>query len=135
MLELLHHSEFMLKYWSNPENLIKRCDHGIYYDYELPSGKIVKIQGYEPAVLTKLLKLYNEDDIVIGVKEMNKEIGQIKYMFDYNVHTYYPDFYIKSEHKIIEVKSKWTYEKWKEKNLAKEQACLQQGFNFEFIIL
>ncbi len=26
------------------------------------------------------------------------------------------------------------YNKWKEKNLAKEQACLQQGFNFMFII-
>jgi hypothetical protein len=48
---------------------------------------------------------------------------------------YFPDIYIKSTNTIIEVKSQWTFDNWKEKNLAKEQACLQQGFNFEFIIL
>lgn len=100
----------------------------------LPSGRIVKIQGYEPQVLDELLKTYVENDIVIGVKEMNKTIGQIKYEFEGRLKTYYPNFYIKSENKIIEVKSQWTFDKWKEKNLAKEQACLQQGFKFEFVI-
>lgn len=77
----------------------------------LPSGRIVKIQGYEPQVLDELLKTYVENDIVIGVKEMNKTIGQIKYEFEGRLKTYYPNFYIKSENKIIEVKSQWTFDK------------------------
>lgn len=109
-------------------------NHTAYKEYLMPSGKVVKIQGYEPQVLTELLETYSEDDIIIGVKEMNKEIGQIRYMFEGKERTYYPDFYIKSENKIIEVKSKWTYEMNKEKTLAKEHACLLQGFDFSLII-
>jgi hypothetical protein len=124
------------KMWGNPDfadNFFKNSFK--YKEYLMPSGKVVKIQGYEPQVLTELLKTYSEDDIVIGVKEMNKEIGKIEYEYEGSKHTYYPDFYIKSENKIIEVKSHWTYLFHKNKNLAKEQACLKQGFNFEFKIL
>lgn len=129
-------SETLINLWNDPEWVLQHCQkHGIYYDYELPSGKIVKLQGYEPQVLTELLKTYSEDDIVIGVKEINKEIGQIKYMFEEKEHTYYPDFYIKSENKIIEVKSQWTFDRWKEKNLAKQNTCLELGFDFDFKIL
>jgi len=129
--------EKMLSYWRDPKKLINRNDvnHGLYYDYELPSGRVIKLQGNEPQVLEQLLQTYSEDDILCEVKTINKEIGRIKYMFEDSEHTYYPDFYIKSTNTIIEVKSQWTFDKWKEKNLAKEQACLQQGFNFEFIIL
>ena len=34
----------------------------------------------------------------------------------------------------IEVKSTWTYNKQKEKNLLKQQACLDIGFKFKFMI-
>jgi len=121
--------------WENPEYASKCLYNGFKYkNFELPSGRIIKLQGYEPQVLEQLLQTYSEDDILCEVKDINKEIGRIKYMFENNEHTYYPDFYIKSTNTIIEVKSHWTFEKEKEKNLAKEQACLQQGFNFEFII-
>jgi len=30
------------------------------------------------------------------------------------------------------VKSNWTYDLEKEKNLAKQKGCLEQGFKFEF---
>ena len=106
-----------------------------YKDFTLPSGKIVKLQGYEPQVLTELLKTYSEDDIVIGVKDMNITIKKIKYVYRDTIHTYYPDFYIKSTNTIVEVKSSWTYKLHKKRNLAKQNACLQQGFNFEFRIL
>jgi hypothetical protein len=35
---------------------------------------------------------------------------------------------------IIEIKSTYTYNKDLEKNIAKQDACVQQGFNFIFII-
>ena len=82
-----------------------------------------------------MLKTHSEDDLVIGVKNINKVIGRIKYFnVDNSEHTYYPDFYIKSEHKIIEVKSQWIFNLHKEQNLAKQKACLEQGFNFEFVV-
>ena len=122
--------------WENPEYASKCLYNGFKYkNFELPSGRIIKLQGYEPQVLEQLLQTYSEDDILCEVKNINKEIGRIKYMFENNEHTYYPDFYIKSTNTIIEVKSQWTFDLHKEKNIAKEQACIQQGFNFEFIIL
>jgi len=127
-------SKGQLKRWSQPE----AAEHAFklmhrYKDYELPSGKIVKVQGYEPFALDELLKKYKESDLVIGVKNINCEIGQIKYTQDNKIHTYYPDCFIKSINTIIEVKSQWTYDKWKEKNELKKQACLNAGFNFKFM--
>jgi len=49
-------------------------------------------------------------------------------------HRYYPDFYIKKDNKIIEVKSIYTYNIDIEKNLLKQKACLDAGYNFEFWI-
>ena len=49
---------------------------------------------------------------------------------------YYPDFYIPSENLIVEVKSTWTFahpDKY-DKNIAKRDACLAAGYNFEFYI-
>jgi len=129
-------SEKMRRYWSNPDNAIYMFKSSVKYkEFKLPSGRIVKLQGYEPQVLEQLLESFNENDIAIGVKELNKTIGKIQYTFKNTKRTYYPDFYIKSTNTIIEVKSQWTFDKWKDKNLAKQKACLQQGFNFEFIIL
>jgi len=112
---------------------MKKCFN--YKEFCLPSGRIIKLQGFEPQVLTQLLQTYSEDDIVCEVKDINNEIGKILYQYEGKERRYYPDFYIKSTNTIIEVKSQWTFDKHKEKNLAKEQACLEQGFNFEFIII
>ena len=43
--------------------------------------------------------------------------------------------YIKSQNKIIEVKSKWTYEIEIIKNKLKKEACLDMGMEFEFWII
>ncbi len=47
---------------------------------------------------------------------------------------YYPDIYIISEQKIVEVKSIWTYKKELGRNLLKEKACLKAGYDFKFMI-
>ena len=49
-------------------------------------------------------------------------------------HYYFPDFYIKSINKIIEVKSEWTYTQDKERIRLKSQACIDKGYGFEFFI-
>jgi hypothetical protein len=46
----------------------------------------------------------------------------------------FPDIYIKSLNKIIEVKSDYVYIKELQKNIIKKKACLYLGYNFEFWI-
>ena len=47
---------------------------------------------------------------------------------------YFPDFYYKEKNLIIEIKSTYYYNKYLNKNLAKQEACISQGYNFIFII-
>ena len=104
-------------------------------DYTLPSGKIIKVQGYENLGLDLLLESYTEKNIINNQVEMSKYIGEIFYIgLDNKQHRYYPDIYIISENKIIEVKSKYTYNADKETNLLKMKACLNKRFKFEFMI-
>jgi len=98
-------------------------------NYELPSKKIIKIQGYENKCLDFLLKEKREKDIVVcGKKHV------FKYFFEKKNKRYYPDIYIPSENLYIEVKSDYTYTKDLNKNLAKKQAVVSKGFNFQFWI-
>lgn len=106
-----------------------------YYDFEFPSGKVVRVQGYEPKVLAKLVIDYNEDDIIVGVQNIINEIGFFHYEYKGKTHRYYPDIYIKSENKVIEVKSTYTFNKEKDKNLLKRESVLNKNINFKFIIL
>ena len=47
---------------------------------------------------------------------------------------YYPDIFVKSENKIIEVKSTRTFELDRKKNLCKRDGCISKGYNFNFYI-
>ncbi|PCI28133.1 hypothetical protein COB55_04455 [Candidatus Wolfebacteria bacterium] len=105
-------------------------------DYTLPSGNIVKVQGFENISLDLLFKQgYKEEDLLIEDIDIEQKIGQIWYIYsDGREHRYIPDIYIISENKLIEVKSTWTFDLHKERNLIKEQHCLDLGFNFEFVV-
>jgi len=94
------------------------------------SGKEIKLQGFEPEALEILLKQYDKNDIITSISKIPK----IKYKLNDKIHVYFPDFYIKSKNKIIEVKSIYTFLKDKEKNLKKKEACLANNFDFEFMI-
>ncbi len=128
-------SDLMIEKWKDDKYAKKWLKYCFTYkDFILPSGRIVKLQGYEPQVLEQLLQIYSEEDILCETKNINKEIGKIFYNFEGKERRYFPDFYIKSTNTIIEVKSAYTFNLHKKKNLAKEQACLTKGFNFEFKI-
>ena len=73
-------------------------------EYKFPSGRIEYVQGYEPQALDILLKKYDENDIVCS------NSPTIYYSFNGNKHLHVTDIFIKSENKIIEAKSKWTFE-------------------------
>jgi hypothetical protein len=94
----------------------------------MPSGKIVKYQGYENLALDELFERgYSEDDIHIG----RSKVPLITYYIDKVKHVYFPDIYIKSENKIIEVKSDWTL-KLKRANInEKAEATVKANYTFE----
>ena len=103
-----------------------------YKEYILPSGKVIKLQGYEPKCFDILLEIYSEKEIL----HKKTDVPEIWYIgTDNKKHRYYPDFYIPKENMIIEVKSTYTYEVNLEINLLKQQACLELGYKFEFKIL
>ena len=132
----------------NPETVQKMIDTKIkkygdllspmykYKEYIMPSGKVYKVQGNEPKALNLLLKTFKEEDIIISRPLIEKEIGKIQYLGkDEKTHYYYPDIYIKSINKIIEVKSNFTYNINIKINHLKRQACINNGLNFEFMLI
>lgn len=97
----------------------------------LPSGKIFRYQGFEDKVILDLLSSgIPENDIVNGPGNVPK----IKYFFEGKEHTYYPDIYLPKFNKIIEVKSEYTWNKYKDKNEAKIEATRKAGFEVEVVI-
>jgi DNA-binding CsgD family transcriptional regulator len=72
--------------------------------YKLPSGKIIKLRGYEPEfldyVFSKNILLENEIDFqpqIILYKNLDNQLVR-----------YFPDFYIPKWNLIVEIKSSWT---------------------------
>jgi hypothetical protein len=98
-----------------------------YKEYMMPSGNIIKYQGYENLALNELIHIYDEEDILTG----RANIPIINYYIDNTKHVYFPDLFIKSENKIIEVKSEWTI-KLKRGNIEeKASATIKAGYKYE----
>jgi hypothetical protein len=97
------------------------------------SGRKIKVQGYEPIVIQKLIeKGYDETDIITN----KNEVPEIWYRdLEGKKHRYYCDIYIPSENKIIEVKSEWTYNKYLHINTLKAETCRTKGYEFEYWVL
>lgn len=106
-----------------------------FKDYTLPSGRVIKYQGYEHFCYEELLFKEHicEEDIVTLYNNL-ENYPFILYEYEGTERVYYPDIYIESQNKIIEVKSTYTYEKDLEVNQAKARACKEMGYNFEFRI-
>jgi len=113
----------------NPEIMEKNIKMSYYLkEYTLPSGNIIKIQGYEHFALDELLKNINENDIITGCKNVptiwyNDESGK--------KHRHFVDIFIPSQNKCIEVKSTWTFKKQKEIVLLKKMAAKELGCLYE----
>lgn len=98
--------------------------------YTFPSGRTAYIQGYEWKCLDELLlNGYLEEDIIVGNVEIAQYTGEIMYEVDNKVHRYYPDIYLISEKRVIEVKSTYTIKK-DDKINNKKEAVLKKGLNY-----
>lgn len=100
-------------------------------DYIFPSGKIIKVQGYEGKLLDELITEYGENDIYTNSVDMPElyYIGE-----DDKEHRYFPDVYIPSTNTIYEVKSTYTVSVNVEKNKRKFKSVIDAGYKFKLKI-
>ena len=110
----------------------KQCKNGYKLkEFKFPCGNIVKVQGYEPFLLKKLVELgYGYNDIITN----RTDVPEIWYLNNKNKKCrYYCDIFI-YPNTIYEVKSLWTYKLGKDNILLKEQACIKAGYVFKLFI-
>lgn len=101
-------------------------------EYIFPSGKVEKIQGYEPFALKELIENnIDENDINTGCKNV-----PVIWYNDENSkkHRHYVDIFIPSQNKCIEVKSTWTAKKKKDNIFLKQNVAKELGYKYEIWI-
>jgi len=115
----------------NPEIAEKQLKSSYYLkDYILPSGGIIKIQGYENYALDELFHQENidENDIITGCKN----VPTIWYTdVTEKGRRHFVDIFIPLQNKCIEVKSTWTFLTQKETIFLKQQAAKELGYLYE----
>lgn len=134
-----HTATLKLKYGSHIDNisqiptaqLKKEKSQYTHKDYMLPSGKIIRYQGYEDRFLDKFLKFNIEDNLEFDQKP------NILYKLNINdtvKKTYFPDIFLKNN-TIVEIKSDYTFYDDFEKNISKGLTTYNEGYIFVFYIL
>jgi len=117
------------------QEIYEKQDQNSYYlkDYKMPSGIIIKIQGYEHYALNELLQ--KENIIENEIKTGSKNVPTIWYNdISGKKHRHFVDIYIPSKNKCIEIKSTWTFKKQKEIVFLKQMAAKELGFLYEIWI-
>lgn len=116
---------------SQNAEVMEKCSKSAYKskDYTLPSGKTIRIQGYEHYALDELLEQgIPEEEIVNGVNN----VPEVWYEDESGKkHRYYVDIYLPNQKKCIEVKSTWTASKKKDCIFLKQQALKEAGYECE----
>ena len=109
------------------ENLLKNCYNRKKYTFS--SGRIELIQGYENFALDELVKEgVSDDDIYVK----RTEVPEIWYTdLNGDRRRYYIDIYIKSQNRIIEVKSDYTVSCKPENIYLKLKAAREAGYTCE----
>ena len=114
------------------QEIYEKQDKNSYYlkDYKMPSGIIIKIQGYEHYALNELLQ--KENIIENEIKTGSKNVPTIWYNdISGKKHRHFVDIYIPSKNKCIEIKSTWTFKKQKDIVFLKQMAAKELGFLYE----
>jgi len=117
----------------SPEIQNKIQTNGLRFKpYICPSGITRNIQGYEHFALDQifLTDKLPENDVYTD----RKDVPRILYNNKSKQKYYFPDIWIKSQNKLIEVKSTWTYTLHKETNILKWRASKENGYHHEFWI-
>jgi hypothetical protein len=124
-------------------------------DYTFPSGRGVEVRGYEPQFIDELLKTHSEDEIVVdqclipsirymrpmepgaGYRATCAAVGAREATTSLSCgverqSVYHPDMRVGQ--RLYEVKCRYTFECEKIRNLAKFQACADQGYELDVVV-
>ena len=99
----------------------------VYRDFNSNGVKNNTASYNEPGVAGITVKAYDETDIITD----RKNIPRISYKIEDKQKYYFPDIYIKSLNKIIEVKSTWTYTCNEDNIKEKANATKINGYEYE----
>jgi len=121
--------KYGVEYPSQNPSISEKC-YKKWKSFILPSGQSIKLQGYEPSALSLLLQTHQEKDLTTTRKNM----PETWYILNQKRHRYFPDIFIKSENKFIEVKSEYTFKSKKEETFTKHNECLNNGYLHEIWI-
>lgn len=94
-------------------------------------GKLVLLQGYEPQALELIRSWGYRDEQIL----LRGQVPRFPYKFKGKSHYYYPDFYIPSENRIVEVKSDYTFWNFYPRNRRKAKAVRKAGYKYSVLIL
>lgn len=112
--------------------IAEKCSRNAYSwkDYQMPSGKIVRVQGDEPYALDILLRTFHEELLVTS----RLLVPEVWWLDNGKFRRYYVDIFIASQMKMIEVKSTWTFSKKTYETLEKQKMCKALGYSHEIWI-
>jgi hypothetical protein len=125
--------KYGVRHQSQISSIHEKTQSNRYKRYSVisPSGIEYFLQGYERFVVHDLWSKYGEHDVVCR----KGDIPKIWYQDANGIsRRYYPDFFIISENKIIEVKSTWTLKSDKGLTTYKKIGTLNSGFAYELIV-
>ncbi|BAU80217.1 homing endonuclease [Tokyovirus A1] len=107
-----------------------------FRDYSFPSGRTIKIQGYENFAIDILLSEGVQEEDIFGCYEKDMSFP---YSHKGKNSFYFPDIFVASRNLIIEVKSTWTLRGVKpdeeEKTLKKLETCRRAGYKTRLLVL
>jgi hypothetical protein len=121
--------KYGVEYPSQNPTISEKC-YKKWKSFILPSGRNIKLQGYEPIAILLLLQTYTEEALTTTRKDM----PETWYILNQKRHRYFPDIFIKSENKFVEVKSEYTFQSKKEETIEKHNECLNNGYLHEIWI-
>lgn len=133
-ITIMKQSKGLSEFWkNNPDVKNQMLENQQKYsknfkDYIFPSGKKVRIQGYENIALDLLLENYDESELITD----RKNIPHIQYNDN---RRYIPDIFIPNENRFIEVKSTWTYDTNEDIIETKCLATVSAGYKIDVWIL
>lgn len=124
--------KYGVEYCTQNKDIMEKMTKHMYKskEYVMPSGKIIKIQGYEHLALDELLKKenINEEEIITGCTNVptiwyEDETGK--------KHRHFVDIFIPIQNRCIEVKSTWTAKLHKDIIFLKQDAGKKLGYKYE----
>jgi hypothetical protein len=97
-------------------------------------GRKFVLQGYEPQALDWMLTKVSINEVKHG-----KDVPTVNYVFSGKSLRYYPDFWLPSKNRLVEVKSVYTLglrtsDQVFNQNKAKRRAAIKAGYNFTLLV-